>query len=410
LKLFGRTGLNLAGWLVKWGILAALLIYIVVLLGPYVRSTFVRNAAVSAWIHAATAPIYGQVDSDLPTPGSVIGADGILVDVVNLQADRSALDRADAEARRADAEVLADRQLVEALERQRQTIDADLKRYGAAFEHDLRLDYDGTVSRLLQVDAELTLLKAVADRAKRLSSRGFVAETDRDEAIIRVASLEGTKAELEARLSRLQLRQSAAQDGVYLMDDGSEPTWAGSDLEAVERALWHARADLADSEARQLSAWSDAKAAEDAYRLFRESTAKVPPGSKVWSVHIGEGSTVQIGDPIADWIDCKELLVDVPVADAELALMEPGMTAEVLLEGRSRSVKAEVLMTRGSGSVVGRSDLAAVAPARGDEGQVLLKLGDLPDDFPVCPVGQAAFVDFDGIGLLDVVAARLRLR
>ncbi len=410
MELFGRKGLNLAGWLVKWGILAALLIYIVALLGPYIRSTFVRNAAVSAWIHTATAPIYGQVDSDLPTPGSVIGADGVLVDVVNLQADRSALDRADAEARRADAEVLADQNLVQELEHQRETIGSDLKRYGAAFERDLKLDYDGTVSRLHQVEAELTLLKTVADRAKRLSSRGFVAETDRDEAVIRVTSLEGTKAELEARLSRLQLRQTSAQDGVYLMDDGSEPYWAGSDLEAVERALWHARADLAGSEARQERAWSDTKAAEDAYRLLRESAAKVPPGSKVWSVYIGEGSTVQIGDPIADWIDCEELLVDVPVADAELALLEPGMTAAVLLEGRSRSVPAKVLMTRGSGSVIGRADLAAVTPVRSDEGQVLLKLEDLPDDFPVCPVGQAAFVDFDGIGLFDVVAARLRLR
>ncbi len=49
--------LGLAGWLLKWGILAVLLIYILAMLGPYLRSTLVGNAAVSAWIRTATAPI-----------------------------------------------------------------------------------------------------------------------------------------------------------------------------------------------------------------------------------------------------------------------------------------------------------------------------------------------------------------
>ncbi len=401
---------RIVGWLFKWGILAAILVYILALLGPYLRSTLVRDAAVSAWIHTATSPIYGQAGARLPTPGTVIGADGILARVTNEQADRSPLDRAEAEARRADAQVLAARRLVEQLEEQRADIVSNYDRYAQVFKRDLELDREGTISRLEQVDAELALLRTLAERAERLSNRGFVAKSDRDEATMRVAGLEGLRAELRAQLGRIRLRQEAAEDRVYLMDDGAEPVWAGDDREAVDRALWHARADLASAEALLESAWADSHAADAAYRQIREGVSRVPPGSMIWSVRVGEGATLEIGDPIADWIDCNELLVDVPMADAEIALLERGMTADVVLEGESQVREGQVLLTRGSGSLVGREDLAAISQARRGSGQVILLLAPDPRDEERCPVGQAAFVDFHDVGLFDVIAARLRLR
>jgi hypothetical protein len=69
-----------------------------------------------------------------------------------------------------------------------------------------------------------------------------------------------------------------------------------------------------------------------------------------------------------------------------------------------------VLLARGSASTLGRADLAALAKGR-HEGvaQVLLELPHDPEEFQSCPVGRAAYVDFPGIGLIDVIQARLRL-
>ncbi|MEQ8650855.1 MAG: hypothetical protein RIC87_00180 [Kiloniellales bacterium] len=394
----------------KWGILAALLIYVLAILGPYLRSTLVRNAAVSAWVKTATATIYGQVEEGLQRPGSLVGDGGVLATLVNPQADRSALDIAAGEARQAEAEVEAARHLVSDLDKQLAQMRSDYERYRVLFREDLQLDLVGTERRLERIAAELVLLRTLADRASRLSSRGFAAQSDRDEAALRVAALERLQAELDAKLARLKLRLRAADESIYLMDDGAEPSWAGTDRDAIERVLSHARSDLAAAEARLESAWADSDAADASYRLVRRSQVRVPPGSMIWSVVVGEGATLEVGDPIADWIDCGALLVDVPMADAELALLLPGMTADVVLEGESEARSGRVLLTRGAAAVLGRADLAAVSKARGSGGQVILSLEASPGDRATCPVGRAAFVDFHDIGLLDVIAARLRLR
>jgi hypothetical protein len=103
-------------------------------------------------------------------------------------------------------------------------------------------------------------------------------------------------------------------------------------------------------------------------------------------------------------------MIDVPVSDAEVSLLKPGMDADVVLEGESVTRAARVLLTRGSASTLERDDLVALAKGR-HEGvaQVLLEFSDDRDRFEDCPVGRAAHVDFPDIGLIDVIRARLRL-
>ena len=111
-----------------------------------------------------------------------------------------------------------------------------------------------------------------------------------------------------------------------------------------------------------------------------------------------------------EWIDCRALLVDVPVSDAELPLIGPGAPAEVVLEGEPRTRAAVVLLARGSSATLGRADLAAIAKGRTDGvAQVLLRLDADPSEFERCPVGRAAYVEFPNVGLIDILRARLRL-
>lgn len=59
------------------------------------------------------------------------------------------------------------------------------------------------------------------------------------------------------------------------------------------------------------------------------------------------GATLRAGNPVAEWLDCFIVMVDVPVSDAEVALIKRGMAAEVVLEGESVTREASVLLTRG---------------------------------------------------------------
>jgi hypothetical protein len=123
----------------------------------------------------------------------------------------------------------------------------------------------------------------------------------------------------------------------------------------------------------------------------------------------GAGAAVEVGTPVAEWLDCAVVLVDVPVSDVEVGLLRKGMSADVVLEGETEVRKGTILMTRGAASILGRADLAAIAKGHGEgRGQVILSLEPTPEDAQDCPIGVAAWVDFPDIDVIDELRARLR--
>ena len=66
---------------------AALVVYAVVMLWPYLVAALVRGAAVTAWTNIATAPIQGRAAARLPPPGTTVGSDSVLMEIVNDRLD-----------------------------------------------------------------------------------------------------------------------------------------------------------------------------------------------------------------------------------------------------------------------------------------------------------------------------------
>jgi multidrug resistance efflux pump len=178
----------------------------------------------------------------------------------------------------------------------------------------------------------------------------------------------------------------------------------------VSLELAQATRALADAQAVLAEARIAAAAARQAFELISASPIAAPPGSLVWSVLAGAGAAVDVGTPVAEWIDCDVILVDVPVSDVEVGLLRKGMAAEVVLEGETQVRKGSVLLTRSPASILGSADLAALAKGHGDgRGQVILRLEHTPDDARDCAIGVAAWVDFPEIDFIDELRARLRL-
>src|SRR5262245_738074 len=85
---------------VAWAGLVVLVLYVLWIGGPYLRSIVVRNAAVTAWLHVAASPIDGVVANPKHV-GDRVGADGRILSVDNPRADPNALARARADLDRA---------------------------------------------------------------------------------------------------------------------------------------------------------------------------------------------------------------------------------------------------------------------------------------------------------------------
>jgi multidrug resistance efflux pump len=375
-------------------------------LGPYLRSTVSRDSAVTSWIHVATSPIAGNLDSRLPKPGDRVGPDGVIVTVRNRHNDPSAAVHSAGEVTRAEAIVEELRRYVDTMRQLDAEWQARTASHAAAFKENLEVTLTSARLELEQVKQRLAIARAELDRMQRLAARGNASVAAADEALGSVAELELERVERERSIAELEVRRAAAERGIFMTSDGTDPDWNDRRRDQLRHDIARGVADLAEAEATLANARH--VAATDASALERTSAGAVsaPPGSLIWSVMVGAGTAVNIGSPIAEWLDCSVMLVDVPASDIEVALVRPGMEAEVVLEPR----QATILLTRGSAGTLGLDALAALAKGRSaGRGQVLLRLEPTPEDVAACPIGLSAFVEFPQVDVIDMLRARLRL-
>jgi len=390
--------------------LAALIIYIGWIGGPYLRSVILRDAAVTSWINPAPAPIVGYVGPRPLYPGERVGAEGRIAVIEDPLADRSALARAEADVKRAEQRLKAAEQLV--LLRQ-STVDARTTvahAYAATFTQDLDTRIKAASGSLSATSERLALERRQSDRLAKLAASGHGSQSAADAEAQLVLDLQKTVAGLQSELDRSTQRRSTAEKGTFLLDDGTDAAVASRALEDARLALHQAKLDLALDEVDVQLARNILPAARQAYDKALSAPVAAPPGALVWSLIAAPGAAVQPGAPVASWVDCGLMMVDAPVSDVELAVLPEGAQADVVLEGENRVRHGTVLVTRGAAATIGKADLAALAKGRYQGvGQALIKLESSPGDIKACPIGHAAHVDFPGVSLLDVLRARLRL-
>jgi len=402
-RLIGRRTTVLAA-------IGAFVAYAVVVLWPHIVATLVRGSTVTAWTNISTAPIQGRAPVKLPPPGSVVGADGAMMEIVNDRLDTGPVHLAEAALARAETLVASARNYLEAmqeLDRDRRTL---MKQHAVNYRAELDTEIVLREARVAMLSTKATAAESLVRRTRTVADSGYRSRDQQDATQIRSSAVEAELEEERHALVRLKRRRAAADEGLFLTADGASLDWAYSDRRDAKTEVKRARQQLEEATAEAALAQQALVAARDLFSLQRKAPVLAPPGAIVRSILVGGGATVGVGDPVAKWIDCHDLFVDAPVADAALPLIPVGSLANVILEGESRWRRARVAELRGAAETVGASDLAAVAKGRhAGDGQVLLRLGD-PDKFDFCPVGQAAYVHFPTAGVLDVLWARLGLR
>ena len=133
--------------------------------------------------------------------------------------------------------------------------------------------------------------------------------------------------------------------------------------------------ELADAKVEAENAEKILASVKSVYEAAKFQPVKAPPDAYVWSLIAGPGDFVRAGAPVATWVDCGFMLVDVPVSDVELALLETDAPARVVIEGDHKVRVGKVYLTRGAAATIGADDLAALAKGRHPGvGQVLVKL------------------------------------
>jgi multidrug efflux pump subunit AcrA (membrane-fusion protein) len=388
----------------------AVMVYAIWIGGPYLRSIAVRDAAVTTWITTVYSPIAGRIDDDPLHAGERAGPDRRIAGITNERLSQVDLVRAQAELDRANATLAALTSRVAALEAMESRHASIARTFAESFVADLDAEIASLRPLTRHIRDALALERIEAERQASMRDTGASSKSAADLAAIAAIDRERLLTETEAKLLRAEQRRTAADNGVFILFDGTDAGVAQRRHDETAAALERARAEHAEMVAKiqALRAVRDATAMS--YETARTATIEAPEGAMVWSLIAGPAVEVQPGTAIATWIDCSVLLVDAPISDLEAALLVPGALAEVTFEGESRVRTGSVLFTRGGAATIASSDLAAVAKGREPgTGQALIALTPDADDIAQCRIGDAAFVDFPGIGVIDMVRARLRL-
>jgi multidrug resistance efflux pump len=394
--------------LVVWVGLALLFVYALWIGGPYLRSIVVRDAAVTTWIQVAASPIDGLITHSLQI-GERAGPDGRLFSVKNPRADTGAVSRARADLDRARERLASITRVVGEIETLTAARAERATRYASLFKNNLDVKTGGMADYVDIGERQRELERKEAIRRAQLQKDGVESPATAEAAMARVAELDRLIVDMQTALDRAKLHRSAADSGLYFLDDGTDGGTEQRSLEDARVALDRVRADLAVARRDVEGAQQVLEAAERLFGETHAATVVAKEGAIVWSHSLGTGASVTTGATVSTWIDCRILLVDTPVSDVELSLLRPGGPAEVVLEGERRARQGKILLLRGAAGLLGQADLAAVAKGRhtGD-GQVLVTLEPTAEDAQACPVGRAAFVDFPDVSVLDIARARLR--
>lgn len=366
-----------------------------------------RDAAVTSWLSIATAPIAGTLESFDARIGQQVGPSGDVTTIINRSVDRSGVIRAEGSERRAEARLVQLR-----LYQQRVTLLAKewserRARYADGFRRDLDIDIQDLERRLALLKERVALADASAQRRRSLRATGTASQADEDVATSTHRELQVSLTQMENALARVRERRRLAGEGVYLQADAKEPEWSWRSLDEINLEV--ARANRALSDGQEELATARSILADERKNLDSLSTAtiRIPPLMTLWSAPVSDGATVRQGEKLFSWIDCKVLLVDVPVTETLAALLQEGMKATVLLDGDSRSHAGTVLLTRGASSRIGSDDLASLS--RGHKSWTAQALVEIKDTggLPECPIGRRAFVGFPEIRMIQYLRAYL---
>ncbi|MGI9364681.1 MAG: HlyD family efflux transporter periplasmic adaptor subunit [Rhizobiaceae bacterium] len=381
------------------------------MIGPYLSSVLVRDAAITVWLETSIAPIDGKVTGGLPRVGATIGANQKVAEIKNdllLDANQTveALRDKVISARLNRDEARQFLKKLEELEVERQVHQ----------QHNIEIYLAQIDTTILNLEREveinnqrLGVLQRIVERQKRLLDRRSGSQAKLDDAIVPVGEVLLRQAELEAGLRIANLRRDAAENNIFVQEDGEIPNWVRRNELLLSLELQRAHRDLHNLESGFRESLNDLMESQRILDKLSDAKVTAPARSTVFRVLVSPHATVAAGDRIIEWGNCSQLLVDVPVSDVELPFIKPGSDAQVYLDGEDFQRNAKVLLTRGASATLGTDQLVATAKGRAEGvGQVLLTLEHNGSRFEECPVGRPAHVDFPGVGILDVLRARLR--
>jgi multidrug resistance efflux pump len=258
-----------------------------------------------------------------------------------------------------------------------------------------------------ETTADLNRGKAVMERtqhevsrSKTLSTKGLIAQTTLDDAVLADQHERFDVERLTAALKRLAVERTAAKNGLLLGEGYGDAPYSQQRIDELATRLIEAKAERDSVQQTQQELASRLSEEQRREAQMRTYTVNVPMSGLVWNLHISADGVVARNSPLADVVDCQRAFVEATVPERRYDHVQMGETVHVKLLGNRQNIPGTIQSLREPSAVVNRESLAAwLSPHRTTEAMTVSVALD-PEALQqvsqgVCQVGRSAKVYFD---------------
>jgi multidrug resistance efflux pump len=360
------------------------------------------DGTVNARFAVISSPIEGVVSDTPPKVGTALPQDTSVFFIANDRIARTA------EAQ-LDADLGASKEKLRALEAQAKDLSvlkADLvgrlKEYQQASITSIQQEIVIRQQRIATAQANKISAEADLSRKQTLGATGVVAGSSVEQA--RAASVSATSEQniAKAELERLQRQLDALKRGTFVGEGRNDVPYSQQRTDEVTIQLANVEAQIRIEKARiqQLSRQLLLERSRNDRLSF--ASVQVPFKGVIWRNNVVAGSNVLVGNELMRLLDCRDLFVDILVAEVNYDEIKPGDPADVRLLGTSQIIGGHVVSVRGSAAAVEDVVLAASPPkSQGKNARIRVALdpSDMQADYPnFCQVGRTVQVRFARAG------------
>jgi multidrug resistance efflux pump len=356
------------------------------------------DGTVNARISIISAPIDGTVTSTPPKIGIALAAGADLLGIRNDRVARAAEVQMQAELEAAKERLAAIDDQRAQLTALRQELQARWHEYQQASIQNLTHEIAIRHQRIATAEAQRQAAESVFTRKQQLGTTGILAEAAVEQARAASITAENEGNIAKAEMERLSQQLDAVKRGVYIGEGRNDVPYSQQRIDEVTIQLAELQFRERELKARivQLETQQDEEHARN--RDLSYAVLRMPFEGVIWRNNVVEGSHVIAGNELMQILDCRDLFVDILVAEVDYDQIYPGRDAQIRLLGRSDTLDGQVLSVRGSAAVIEDVILAAkLPPSRGKDARIRVALPEssLNTDYAnFCQVGRSVQVRF----------------
>ena len=361
------------GRITRIALALAILVTAAAIYGPELIYTSSSDAVINARVVNVAAPIGGRIVQAPPAEGTIVETGTPLLAINNPLVDRSRLVELEARRTRSEAELTAQKHLIEELTNQIGSLDKQMKDYLTAKVTRLTLAQQEAEADAAAAEASAADAEHNYERKNAMQASTTVSLADIDHAREAARRTKAIAERTRFTAQRVGAELDAAKLGVLVAADRNDVPYSQQRMDEFRARKAEAEVQVVTLGARlaELDQQIAAEQARDTH--LTQSDLRAPAGGVVWRPLVAQGSTVAQDSPLLTLIDCSNLYATAAFNGRDFDNLHPGRTATVHVLGTDQDYKATIVDTRAVGGTDAQERFAAPLPKLSDR-QILAVL------------------------------------